>query len=311
MRSPVLLLCYNRPLHFQMALKRLEESNCRRLYISRDGPAGLMDKAFQAEMDSVLENFNSTTMEIKINFLQSHVGLKNAVLAGIDWVFRHEVEAIILEDDIVAAPEFFSYCDDALEDFRNDQNIWHVAGYNPSVWLSRILSPRSKTRFLSSRVHIWGWATWSSRWQAFRLAEDTIENPNILNYFMRTKSLGSTMAFAEYSNGKRLVDEGKIDTWDYLWATFVLKVQGKAVSPRGRLTTNEGFGPAATHTKTGTQLPLRPLGSSGARSRTPGQLRLYDLGIGILTFVKGLRKRLVRLISKPIRPLYSRFSHRI
>ena len=65
-------------------------------------------------------------------------------------------EGIIIEDDILPHPDFFTYCDELLGRYRDDERIQLVTGHN--AFYKGFVSEYSY--HMSSFFHIWGWASW-------------------------------------------------------------------------------------------------------------------------------------------------------
>lgn len=57
------------------------------------------------------------------------MGCKNRVSSGISWVFEHEEEAIIIEDDVLLDISFFRFCQEMLEHYRNDPKVMMVGAH--------------------------------------------------------------------------------------------------------------------------------------------------------------------------------------
>lgn len=49
---------------------------------------------------------------------------------GFSWVFEKEEQAIILEDDCIPNLDFFRYCDEMLEKYKDDERVMMVSGSN-------------------------------------------------------------------------------------------------------------------------------------------------------------------------------------
>ena len=93
--------------------------------------------------------------------LWENLGCKARVSSGLDWVFEQVPEAIILEDDCLPHPTFFRFCEELLAHYRDDQRVGMISGDNFQFG-HRI---NDDSYYFSNINHIWGWATWRSRWQ--------------------------------------------------------------------------------------------------------------------------------------------------
>ena len=42
-----------------------------------------------------------------------------------------------MEDDILTSPYFLRYMNDALEKYENDENVWHISGWNYPIEIDK------------------------------------------------------------------------------------------------------------------------------------------------------------------------------
>ena len=160
--------------------------------------------------------------------------------SGLEWVFAQVEEAIILEDDCLPDPTFFSFCSHLLICYRDDPRVMQISG---SCFLMQPCT--EKSYWFSRHSDIWGWATWRRAFRHYdasmsswtiggKLSHSLIwRNPIERRYW--TKKFDDTRA-------------GKIDTWDYQWHWKVYERNGRVIVPRYNLVTNLGHGAFATHT---------------------------------------------------------------
>jgi len=66
--------------------------------------------------------------EVIKNYSDINLGCAKRVSSGIDWVFNHVEEAIILEDDCLPHPTFFPFCEELLEKYRYDTRVSSISG---------------------------------------------------------------------------------------------------------------------------------------------------------------------------------------
>lgn len=164
------------------------------------------------------------------------------MLTAIDWVFELEKEAIILEDDTLPSAAFYEYCDEALTRYRRERSVQQVGGYNP-LGPALNFQPFVRRHLVSSRMDCWGWATWSDRWHEFRQQSSALPGP--------PPGTVPKRMLKEIKNGHDQATEGKLDSWAYSWAWFGLSMGRVSIVPLANLVSNLGFGPVATHTRTG------------------------------------------------------------
>lgn len=219
-------------------LERLKECGVSQLYISGDGAKNQKDRLLTSEVQDAVSEFEFII--IKKRFSDKNQGCKVAVLNGINWFFKHVEQGIILEDDCLPSPYLFNFCDDLLNIYRNEDRVKMIGGNNPlGTW------EVNGSHFFSRVGHIWGWATWKDRWQAF--------DPDLPGFNEFTSGLGFEKAFGPTALAdfrKRQTQDsvnGKIDTWDYQWNAHILMEGGLAAIPNHNLVENIGFDESGTH----------------------------------------------------------------
>lgn len=241
-RSPILLLVYNRPDTTSVLINKVREIRPNQLYISADAPIKSLDEEKKcAEVRSIVEQINWDCNLITL-YQDNHLGCRKAVSTAISWFFSHVEEGIILEDDCIPNYSFFRFCDEMLAYYRNDKRVMQVCGSN-LVGNNGLRESYFFSRFGS----IWGWATWRRAWQYYDVEMKLwpkVKNEYLVDFFCDTPS--------ECKWREKLFDQvfnNEIDTWDYQWSFAKLVQSGLSVVPRENMIRNTGFHSDATHTK--------------------------------------------------------------
>ena len=183
------------------------------------------------------------------------MGCRTRVSSGITWVFSQVEEAIFLEDDCLPHPTFFQFCQELLLRYRHDERVGMISGDNFQFGYTM----NNDSYYFSSINHIWGWATWRSRWESdydVKLKEwPRIRDGNQINdcfgIYPDHESLASNL-----ERTYRL----EVDTWDYQWQ-FGSRLNGRvAIMPNVNLVSNIGT-TDATHKGTDEfcHLPTKPI----------------------------------------------------
>jgi hypothetical protein len=244
-RTPVLLIGFNRPDFLAISLKELAGTG-RDIYIAIDGPRDNSDLEEVIKSRQLAKEFAEVNCELQNTFLlfrEKNLGCKVGVRSAIDWIFEHEEQAIILEDDIVFGEEFLATMDSWLNLFRDRKDIFHLNGFNP-------LPRKSETdeSYLSRYTHVWGWATWRDRWAHYDRDLEKWDNqefrslPGLVGQDLSEK-------FFEYWGMQIALCQNGFDTWDIQWLYSQWHYGGFSLTPGARLTGNRGFDARATHTQ--------------------------------------------------------------
>ena len=158
--------------------------------------------------------------------------------------FSQTDRAIILEDDCLAHPSFFPYCDELLERYHDDERIMQIAGSN----FHRGQVRGAYSYFFSRFKICWGWATWRRAWRhmdmSVRLWPELRNTPWLLDI------AGDPRLAQHWSEKLDLahLNAGNIDYWDYQWMFATWAHNGLCIKPEVNMISNIGFGKDATHT---------------------------------------------------------------
>lgn len=243
--TAILFLVFNRLDTTKQVFEAIRQAKPPCLYIAADGAR--VTKAGEAEIVQAVRDYVVSHIdwvcEVKTLFRNENLGCKYAVSSAITWFFENEEMGIILEDDCLPDPTFFRFCEELLERYRDDQRIGMISGDN--FQFGHTLNDDSY--YFSNINHIWGWASWRSRWQQ----DYDVELKNWPKVYAEGRVADWFGSKAEQNNfistiGKIYQDE--INTWDYQWL-FASRLNGRiSVMPNVNLISNIGFGINATHT---------------------------------------------------------------
>jgi hypothetical protein len=239
---PILFLIFNRPDTTTRVFEAIRQARPPRLYIAADGPReGYSGEAEQCAIARRVATAVDWPCEVRTLFRDKNLGCGKAVSGGITWFFEHELEGIILEDDCLPHPTFFTYCAELLARYREDERVMVISGDNTMS----ASFPTTHSYCFSRFPLIWGWASWSTAWrqydfEAFKRADrrTVIRRVDPSHWFT-----------SHWETVYEKVATGEIDTWDYVWNYFVWANDGLAAIPSVNLILNIGFGESATHTK--------------------------------------------------------------
>jgi hypothetical protein len=239
--TPVAFLVFNRPEVTQRVFSRIAEVKPQTLLVVADGPRTKEENKACDEVRNVIDQVDWDCRVLK-NFSDVNLGCKHRVASGLDWVFSHVNEAIILEDDCLPSLSFFYFCQTLLDYYRDDERIFEIGGVNFQSGKSRA----EGGYYFSRYPEIWGWATWRRAWRHYDV---TMRSWPEFRADGRIRWVFENPAEQAYWEPYfQQCYEGKIDTWDYIWFYTCLSQSGLAVLPDVNLVSNLGFGPDATHT---------------------------------------------------------------
>jgi hypothetical protein len=243
LQTAVLFLVFNRPDTTKQVFEAIRQAKPPRLYVAADGPRdNRQGEAERAEQVRQIATAVDWSCEVRTLFRDQNLGCKRAVSEGIDWFFESEEQGIILEDDCLPHPDFFSFCENLLKIYANDERVWVITGVNFQDGHKR----GESSYYFSRYNHVWGWASWRRAWTKRDME---------IQFWPKWKNSPEWKTWlpdrVERKYWAKIFDKmysNKIDTWDYPWTASVWFYGGLTASPNVNLISNIGFGPGSTHT---------------------------------------------------------------
>lgn len=241
-KVPIVLFIHSRPRETAQVLDSIRGYKPQTLYVVADGPrAGVLGELERCLEARGVVDFIDWECDVHWLARDKNLGSGRSVKEGLDWVFSREKWAIILEDDTVPNSSFFSYCEQLLFRYEDELTIGMISGNN----LIHYPSPGSSSYFFSQIPTTWGWATWRRAWT---------HNDFYLGW-MKSRRRRETRRislnrrhFYYWRWAFRLIQQGRVDAWDWQWNASLARRGQLTVVPSANLVRNVGFGGGATHT---------------------------------------------------------------
>ncbi len=247
LEKPVLLLAFNRYESAARVFEAIRKARPKRFYFACDGPRNAEEAVLCEKVRSLAQRVD-WPCELHTRFQPANVGLKLGVSSAISWFFEHEPEGIILEDDTEPVQSFFWFCQELLERYRDDRNIWWILGNN----LMADPRPQREASYYFSQHGYgapWGWASWRRSWARYDVdmhAWPTVRGTPAWDAFFLSK--------AERREAYRLFEatfDGRIRTWDFQHDFCRILHRGITIIPEHNLIRNIGFSGDGTNTVKG------------------------------------------------------------
>ena len=168
-------------------------------------------------------------------------GMARSVIDGVTTVLEKHESIIVLEDDLVVAPDFLTFMNTALEAYRDRSDIWSISGYTPN--LKEIEQYDKNGVFLVPRAQCWGWATWNDRWE-------TVDwEVSDFNYLARNKKRRKAfdMGGNDLFRTLEMEHRERIESWAVRWAYAASKQKMWTVNPMLSKVQNIGLKSSTSH----------------------------------------------------------------
>jgi len=233
-KTPILLVLYNRVEDTHNLFQIIRKIKPEKLYVAADGANRNIPIDYQMCLKTRSVIMPEWKCETKFLFHDEHIGKSKNVFQAISWMFEQEEEGIILFDDTMPNLDFFHYCEQLLEKYRDVPEIMHI-GAN---YLKR------KKKYLKDSYHytaysfIWGFATWRRAWRGFTL-DMKMPSEKVFKVIDKYVSKPIERMYCHGIYNKLL--KYNLDYWEYQYNFHIWLHNGLCISPNVNLVTNVGF----------------------------------------------------------------------
>ena len=243
---PILLITFNRPDHTRRVLEAILAAEPQELYVFQDGAREGNDNDMLKCADVrlvVSELTQDTNVILQTCYSDKNLGCGAGPMTGINWFFGQVEKGIVMEDDCLPHPDFFCYCEELLERYKNDERIRFI---NATLYDNRWQCENS---YDFSRYMVTGaWAGWRRTWQGFDLDLKTLDAKAFRRHVLElTDNRGEANWW--YSIVKEIQqDESKKSYWDFQMQIHLFRNSALTIHPKVNLISNIGFDGEGTHT---------------------------------------------------------------
>mgnify|MGYP001218777437 CR=1 FL=1 len=238
--SPILLFTYNRPAHTKRLIESLKANSLAKdsvLYIYSDGPVDSLDKRAVDEVRSFLDTIEGF-YQVTIIKREENVGLAYNIIDGVSTRVKEHGRVIVLEDDLIVAPHFLEFMNEALEVYKDETRVGHIQACD------FINSPQLPETFLIRWTGSWGWATWERAWRFFNPNGEqllqTLKERRLTKYFDFNGAYGFTKMLHKQIRGEN-------NSWAIRWNASLFLADMLSLNVGRSLVQNRGFDGSGTH----------------------------------------------------------------
>ena len=245
MNTPVLLITFNRPDHTQRTIDALRVQRPPLVYVFQDGPrvGNENDKESCALVRETIKKGIDWPCELHVSFSEANRGCRDAIIYAITEVLKAHESIIVVEDDIITSPAFYSYMCKALEYYKDRKTVFSISGHSHSPDRFVVPEDYGYDVYASPRLFNWGWGTWRDRWEqadwTFSYYDSFMQHPFEKQAFCRG---GDDLL-------PMLVDErnGRSSAWDIQFAYAHFRNHAVSIVPCVSYTMNIGQDGSGTH----------------------------------------------------------------
>lgn len=222
--APIGIGTYSRINHLKQTIEALQKNTLAKqseLYIFSDAP----QKGDEEIVQKVRDYIDTVDGFKKVHIVKRETnGRVSNNRGGFQWLLDTYGKAIFLEDDIVTAPGFLQYMNDALEFYKDDEKILTISGYCPTF---KFPKEYKEDVFILQRHSSWGTATWGHKLHLFKIDlkdhgfEEFLKNKKAIKEFQQNGEDMLNMVMAEY-NGKLDGLDVKLMYYEYAYDKYSL-----------------------------------------------------------------------------------------
>ena len=238
--APILLFAYNRPDHLQHTLEALLRNPLAaesELYVYSDAARTEEDQEAVAQVRRLIHRITGF-QQVHITERPENWGLAHSIIDGVTTQVERHGRVIVLEDDLVVAPHFLDFMNDALEAYKDEQRVGHIQACDFTQ------DPNLPDTFLIKWTGSWGWATWQRAWKLFnpdgRALLNELENRHLTHTFDFNGRYG-------YTRMLRRQTEGKNNSWAIRWNASLFLADVLSLNVGRSLVQNMGFDGSGTN----------------------------------------------------------------
>ncbi len=231
--APIVIFAYKRPEHIMNmleSLKKCPEHLKSDIFIYCDGPRSPQDANQVLKTREVIKIHAPAHAEIIER--DQNMGLANSIIYGVTKACNEYGRVIVLEDDLELSSQALDYFNSALEHYKDEERVMHIAGY-----MFPIKKDDLPPLFFYREASCWGWATWDRAWKHFE--PDAQKLYDTIKYHKKEKTF-NIEGSAFYINMLEQQIKGTINSWAIRWYASVFLTGGLALHARDAVTINNG-----------------------------------------------------------------------
>lgn len=238
--APILLFVYNRPEHVRQCIASLQANELAAqspLFIYSDAaktPESREGVEQTRQFIRDIDGFASVTIIER----EQNWGLARSIIDGVTTQVNHFGRVIVMEDDLIAAPYFLQFMNDALETYKDEPRVGHIQGCDFTQDTSL------PDTFLIKWTGSWGWGTWDRAWKLFnpngKELLQQLEERNLTHRFDFNSTYG-------YTRMLRRQIEGKNNSWAIRWNASLFLSDILSLNAGRSLIRNTGFDGSGTN----------------------------------------------------------------
>jgi len=237
--APIGIITYSRINHLKKTINSLKSNELAKeseLYIFSDA-AKKGDEKIVKEIRKYIHSINGFK---KVHIIERYINdrFKNALL-GMESLFEKYDRYIFMEDDNIVSPSFLKFMNEALEYYKDDNNVFAVGGHTPNLKANK---ESASDVYFSKRFHPWGYALWRDKDIGHQYLPSVDKIAKDKELILNLDKWGNDLI-----DMVKLDAKGIIDTGDLKYCYYMNKNDKYMVLPTATLVRNIGLDGSGQH----------------------------------------------------------------
>lgn len=240
---PVYLNFFNRPDTFQYVFDAVRKAKPSVLFLSCDGARDnhLADIENINKCQKIADNIDWECKVYK-NYSDKNLGCGMRMYSGISWAFEYVDRLIIFEDDCIPHQDFFRFCKELLERYKDDNRIHMINAMNHLGIYNE--TPNS---YFFGHGCCWGWATWKRAWNNMDFYLSFMEDDYSMRCVERKYPFYQNARQEGRERLEKLKAGEKLTSWTFQSGMAMALQAQMAIVPKKNLVTNIGLTADSEH----------------------------------------------------------------
>lgn len=238
--APILLFAYDRLEHLRQtveSLRRNELAAESELFVYSDAAKTNAEADNVAAVRAYIHKI-SGFKNVTITERNDNWGLARNIIDGVTTQVERFGRVVVLEDDLVVAPHFLEFMNDALDAYEDEPRVGHIQACDFTH------DPSLPDTFLIKWTGSWGWGTWKRAWKLFNPDGKALLEELEKRKLTRTFDFNGAYRFTRML---RRQIRGKNNSWAIRWNASLFLADVLSLNVGRSLVQNMGFDGSGTN----------------------------------------------------------------
>lgn len=245
---PVCIFLFKRSESLPRIFDVLRKVKPSKLYLRSDQGRNETEKQEVEKVRNLVLSMIDWNCEVIKDFAKENRGVYQNIGIGAWEIFDKEEKCIFIEDDNLPNESFFSYCEQMLDYYKDDENTLLVCGTN---YGGNKFEKCKTDCFRVKALLPCGWASWSNKFKKYypRYLEE-VDSPSFKEEFFskyKNKALANQQYKSVLFERTKYLNEKRFNSWDFHLIECIMMRDLYVISPKVNLIRNIGVDTFSIH----------------------------------------------------------------